>query len=331
METIDSKQNINRESLLEERRKKLAKWKQKKAQFDAQKENQTSRNDIVTNSLEAKQTTEKFTERQERVKEELRKRKREFRKSDEPVSVKPSKKKSKRSKVKKKISFDFSDDDDSEIGVSFRSKEHIQKAPEHDIEKDPLDEFMTSLKEEKMSNSKGMYDRGDILDVEDQLFELGGTDDEDVEDNTDNSNIAKIAKLKAKKRVKQIYYSPEELEPFQKNFYIESETVSSMSEMEVEELRFSLDNIKIKGTGCPKPVTKWSQLGLSTDTMVLITEKLHFGSLTPIQSQALPAIMSGRDVIGISKTGSGKTISYLLPLLRQVKAQRPHRDDLLIY
>ncbi|AJQ03317.1 Prp5p [Saccharomyces cerevisiae YJM450] len=323
METIDSKQNINRESLLEERRKKLAKWKQKKAQFDAQKENQTSRNDIVTNSLEAKQTTEKFTERQERVKEELRKRKSEFRKSDEPVSVKPSKKKSKRSKVKKKISFDFSDDDDSEIGVSFRSKEHIQKAPEHDIEKDPLDEFMTSLKEEKMSNSKGMYDRGDILDVEDQLFELGGTDDEDVEDNTDNSNIAKIAKLKAKKRVKQIYYSPEELEPFQKNFYIESETVSSMSEMEVEELRFSLDNIKIKGTGCPKPVTKWSQLGLSTDTMVLITEKLHFGSLTPIQSQALPAIMSGRDVIGISKTGSGKTISYLLPLLRQVKAQRP--------
>lgn len=323
METIDSKQNINRESLLEERRKKLAKWKQKKAQFDAQKENQTSRNDIVTNSLEAKQTTEKFTERQERVKEELRKRKSEFRKSDEPVSVKPSKKKSKRSKVKKKISFDFSDDDDSEIGVSFRSKEHIQKAPEHDNEKDPLDEFMTSLKEEKMSNSKGMYDRGDILDVEDQLFELGGTDDEDVEDNTDNSNIAKIAKLKAKKRVKQIYYSPEELEPFQKNFYIESETVSSMSEMEVEELRLSLDNIKIKGTGCPKPVTKWSQLGLSTDTMVLITEKLHFGSLTPIQSQALPAIMSGRDVIGISKTGSGKTISYLLPLLRQVKAQRP--------
>lgn len=78
---------------------------------------------------------------------------------------------------------------------------------------------MTSLKEEKMSNSKGMYDRGDILDVEDQLFELGGTDDEDVEDNTDNSNIAKIAKLKAKKRVKQIYYSPEELEPFQKFLY----------------------------------------------------------------------------------------------------------------
>lgn len=71
METIKSKKNINKESLLEERRKKLAKWKQKKAQFDAEKENQISRNNIVTNSIESKQTVEKVTERQEQVKEKL--------------------------------------------------------------------------------------------------------------------------------------------------------------------------------------------------------------------------------------------------------------------
>jgi superfamily II DNA/RNA helicase len=33
--------------------------------------------------------------------------------------------------------------------------------------------------------------------------------------------------------------------------------------------------------------------------------------------------MSGRDVIGIAETGSGKTISYLLPTLKHVMAQRP--------
>ncbi|CAI4037467.1 hypothetical protein SMKI_02G3440 [Saccharomyces mikatae IFO 1815] len=323
METIKSKKNINKESLLEERRKKLAKWKQKKAQFDAEKENQISRNNIVTNSIESKQTVEKVTERQEQVKEKLRKRKNELKRPDESTSVKPSKKKSKRNKRKERISFDFSDDDEAKIGSAFLPKEDPPKVLANDYDKDPLDEFMTSLKAEEVSTSKPSYERGDILDVEDQLVDLEAVDDENIGDGTDSPNIAKIAKLKAKKRVKQIYYSPEELEPFQKNFYIESEVISSMTETEVEELRLSLDNIKIKGTGCPKPVTKWSQLGLSTDTMTLITEKLRFESLTPIQSQALPAIMSGRDVIGISKTGSGKTISYLLPLLRQVKAQRP--------
>ena len=61
--------------------------------------------------------------------------------------------------------------------------------------------------------------------------------------------------------------------------------------------------------------------------MDIIVNKLKYQQLTPIQAQALPAIMSGRDVIGISKTGSGKTLAYLLPLMRQVKAQRDIKTD----
>lgn len=44
---------------------------------------------------------------------------------------------------------------------------------------------------------------------------------------------------------------------------------------------------------------------------------------TPIQAQAIPAIMSGRDLIGIAKTGSGKTIAFLLPMFRHIMDQRP--------
>uniref|UniRef100_A0A2K6MGP5 Probable ATP-dependent RNA helicase DDX46 n=1 Tax=Rhinopithecus bieti TaxID=61621 RepID=A0A2K6MGP5_RHIBE len=43
---------------------------------------------------------------------------------------------------------------------------------------------------------------------------------------------------------------------------------------------------------------------------------------TPIQTQAIPAIMSGRDLIGIAKTGSGKTIAFLLPMFRHIMDQR---------
>jgi hypothetical protein len=38
---------------------------------------------------------------------------------------------------------------------------------------------------------------------------------------------------------------------------------------------------------------------------------------TSIQAQAIPAIMSGRDVIGVAKTGSGKTLAFLLPMFRR--------------
>ena len=39
-------------------------------------------------------------------------------------------------------------------------------------------------------------------------------------------------------------------------------------------------------------------------------------SPTPIQSKAIPAILSGKDVVGLAQTGTGKTLAYLLPLLK---------------
>ena len=42
--------------------------------------------------------------------------------------------------------------------------------------------------------------------------------------------------------------------------------------------------------------------------------------------QAIPAIMNGRDVIGIAETGSGKTLAYVLPMLRHVVDQRAIED-----
>ena len=40
---------------------------------------------------------------------------------------------------------------------------------------------------------------------------------------------------------------------------------------------------------------------------------------TPIQEKSFSVIMSGRDVMGIAQTGTGKTLAYLLPLLKQWK------------
>jgi len=46
---------------------------------------------------------------------------------------------------------------------------------------------------------------------------------------------------------------------------------------------------------------------------------LGINNPTPIQIKALPAILSGNDVVGLAQTGTGKTFAYLLPLLKQLK------------
>ena len=43
---------------------------------------------------------------------------------------------------------------------------------------------------------------------------------------------------------------------------------------------------------------------------------------TPIQDQAMPYILAGRDVVGIANTGTGKTAAFLIPLLNKMISQR---------
>ena len=48
-------------------------------------------------------------------------------------------------------------------------------------------------------------------------------------------------------------------------------------------------------------------------------DDLGFESPTPIQTEACPVILSGKDVVGIAQTGTGKTYAYMLPILRDLK------------
>lgn len=50
-----------------------------------------------------------------------------------------------------------------------------------------------------------------------------------------------------------------------------------------------------------------------------------FLTLTPVQEQVIPAIMEGRDIIGMANTGTGKTAAFLIPLIQKITADRAQR------
>lgn len=61
----------------------------------------------------------------------------------------------------------------------------------------------------------------------------------------------------------------------------------------------------------------FSQLGLAT-AQLRACESLGYTTATPIQSKAIPVILSGRDLIGCAETGTGKTAAFLLPITQNL-------------
>ncbi len=72
----------------------------------------------------------------------------------------------------------------------------------------------------------------------------------------------------------------------------------------------------------------FSLLGLSPE-LVRAAAALGYTAPTPIQLQAIPAVLNGGDVLGLAQTGSGKTAAFCLPLLQRLQANTtgaaPHR------
>ncbi|KAI1501753.1 P-loop containing nucleoside triphosphate hydrolase protein [Biscogniauxia marginata] len=196
-----------------------------------------------------------------------------------------------------------------------------------DDEVDPLDAFMNDL-ETKPTAAAPVKPRAKDTNSAQEPEAYFSDDDYDYhkENNDPGSFLALAAKARKKKDIPSIDYSKLDLEPVRKNFWVEPAELSEMTEAELADLRIELDGIKVSGKDVPKPVQKWSQCALSRKTLDII-ESLGFEKPTPIQMQAFPAIMSGRDVIGVAKTGSGKTLAFLLPMFRHIKDQKPLREN----
>lgn len=79
----------------------------------------------------------------------------------------------------------------------------------------------------------------------------------------------------------------------------------------------------------PIEVTSFVELNLS-EALLQAARDLNYETPSPIQQQTIPLLLEGRDVIGKSHTGSGKTAAFLLPALQQLDTEQMYPQTLII-
>lgn len=110
-----------------------------------------------------------------------------------------------------------------------------------------------------------------------------------------------------------------EMPEIKKDFYHECAEIAGMSEPEANAFRAE-HQMAMQGDNIPKPVKTFLQVGFPASIERKIAEQ-KFDKPTPIQAQGWPMALSGRNMVGIAQTGSGKTLSYILPALVHIAAQ----------
>src|SRR5690349_16119253 len=82
------------------------------------------------------------------------------------------------------------------------------------------------------------------------------------------------------------------------------------------------ESTRPSGPGIELESPTFGALGLS-DGLLRALKRVGYVSPTPIQVQAIPPAVAGRDVLGCARTGTGKTAGFVLPLLQRLLISQP--------
>lgn len=221
------------------------------------------------------------------------------------------------------------------------TRQQMKSGGGSDSEDDPLDAFMAEVEsqaardmkkleeKEKEKPEKGIRDDIEEEDEQEAYFRYmaenptAGLTQEEEEENIDYDSDGNPIASTTKKIIMPlppIDHTEIDYAPFEKNFYQEHEELSSLTGTQVIELRQKL-NLRVSGAAPPKPCTSFAHFGFDEQLMHQI-RKSEYTQPTPIQCQGVPIALSGRDMIGIAKTGSGKTAAFIWPMLVHIMDQK---------
>ncbi|KAG2213841.1 hypothetical protein INT47_001110 [Mucor saturninus] len=247
------------------------------------------------------------------------------------------------------------DDEDELLASAGIAKEIIKKADLDEDQEDPLDAFMADISEKAKSAKAEPKIRRDDIEEEDDLesyvrhmkekgVSVGASNqpmpERDENANSDDEVYATAAAVDARldggydsdNEINASAPIKKEIEPLarvdhdtisypeiEKNFYEEHEDIAALDDKRVEEIRKEL-GLHVTGHSIAKPCLSFAHFGFDEDLLSGII-KAGYTEPSAIQRQAIPIALEGRDIIGIAKTGSGKTAAFVLPMLVHIMDQ----------
>lgn len=250
---------------------------------------------------------------------------------------------------------DYFDEDDEQVpepmylpAPGSPGYQQEDKKDDDSEDEDPLDRFMAGIEQQVEKEKDGREQaveqdvnmqqqvsmkgiRGDIDEEDDEESyyrymeenPTAGTRDDgsdvDIEYDEEGNPISTQRK-KDIDPLPPVYHSQIDYHSFEKDFYTPHSDIANLSNQQVIALRKTI-GIKVSGADPQKPVTSFAHFGFDENLMKAI-RKAEYSQPTPIQAQAIPTALAGRDVIGIAKTGSGKTAAFIWPMLVHIMQQK---------
>ncbi|KAE8575316.1 hypothetical protein XENTR_v10003802 [Xenopus tropicalis] len=244
--------------------------------------------------------------------------------------------------------FDDEEEDSSNVDLPYipaensPTRQQLHSKADSDSEEDPLEAFMAEVEDQaakdmrkleerdkEKKNARGIRDDIEEEDDQEAYFRYmaenptAGLVPEEEEDNleydSDGNPIAPTTK-RIIDPLPPIDHTEIEYTPFEKNFYEEHEEITSQTPQQITELRHKL-NLRVSGAAPPRLCSSFAHFGFDEQLMHQI-RKSEYTQPTPIQCQGVPVALSGRDMIGIAKTGSGKTAAFIWPILVHIMDQK---------
>ncbi|OZJ04808.1 hypothetical protein BZG36_02351 [Bifiguratus adelaidae] len=200
---------------------------------------------------------------------------------------------------------------------------HIRR---DDLEEDDnIESYVKHMRKKGVTVGKSngaQYQRDENANSDEEVYAAAAAADLQTGYDSDDNILGFGNSVSSKKEIEplpRVDHSEIDYLDFEKNFYEEHPDIAALTDDRVVEIRKKL-NMHVSGAEVAKPCISFAHFGFE-DSLLAVIRKLEFTEPSGIQKQAVPIALEGRDIIGIAKTGSGKTAAFVWPMLIHIMDQ----------